>query len=269
MTPLAGHAIITGGSSGIGLATARLLAQSGMDVSLIARGEARLAAAKAALDALRRRPAQKFAIYPADIGDPDQAERAVGLAIATSGAPDLLVTSAGIARPGYFAELPREAFEEAMRVNYFGTLHAIRAAVPPMRERRRGRIALVSSGAGLFGIFGYSAYAPSKFALRGLAETLRAELRGDGIGVSIIYPPDTDTPQLAEENRMKPRETRRITRHGGLWQPEDVAHALVRGATAGRFTITPGWRIAALHRLAGPLGPLLARYFDYLARRDR
>ena len=214
-----GHAIVTGGSSGIGLATARLLARDGMDLTLIARGEARLDAAVAALETLRKNPYQAFRAISADLGAPEEAAQSIATAIAGLGPPELLIAAAGVARPGYFAELARDVFEEAMRVNYFGTLDVIRAAVPEMRARRRGRIVLVSSGAGLVGIFGYTAYAPSKFALRGLAEALRAELRADGVGVSIVYPPDTDTPQFAEENRdqaaAKPAASPRKAGSGG------------------------------------------------------
>jgi len=267
--PLVGHAIVTGGSSGIGLATARLLALEGMDVTLIARGETRLAAGVAALIALGHRPGQNFRSISADLADPDQAEQSIVTAIAELGPPELLINSAGIARPGHFADLARDAFEEAVRVNYFGTLDVIRAAAPIMRARRRGRIVLVSSGAGLVGIFGYTAYAPSKFALRGLAEALRAELAPDGVGVSIVYPPDTDTPQLVDENRTKPPETRAITAQGGLWQADEIARAILRGVRAGRFSITPGWQMTLLHSVGGVIAPLLARYFDRLARQAR
>jgi len=265
----AGHAIITGGSSGIGLALARRLAQEAMDITLIARDPARLDAALAALEAGRKHPFQAFRAISADLADPEAAEASVTTAIAQLGPPELLVTAAGIARPGHFDELARDVFEEAMRVNYFGTLDAIRAAVPEMRARRRGRLVLISSGAGLVGIYGYTAYAASKFALRGLAEALRAELRLDGVGVSIVYPPDTDTPQLAQENLTKPTETKAITAQGGLWQPDAVAEEILRGIKKRRFAITPGRRMALLYWLAGPLAPLLAWYFDRVARRAR
>jgi 3-dehydrosphinganine reductase len=265
----AGHAIITGGSSGIGLALARLFAREAMDITLIARDPARLDAAVAALEAARKHPFQAFRAISADLADPKAAEESIATAIAQLGPPELLITSAGIARPGHFDELARDVFDEAMRVNYFGTLDAIRAAVPEMRARRRGRIVLVSSGAGLVGVYGYTAYAPSKFALRGLAEALRAELRPDGVAVSIVYPPDTDTPQLAHENLTKPPETKAITTQGGLWPPDAVAAEIMRGIKRRRFAITPGRRMTLLYWLGGPIAPLLARYFDWVAKRAR
>lgn len=263
----AGHAIVTGGSSGIGLATARLLAQQGMDLTLIARREALLAAALAALEPMRCRAGQAFRAIAADLADPETAERSTEAAIVALGPPELVVASAGVARPGHFAELPRAVFDEAMRVNYFAALDVVRAAAPVMRARRRGRIVLISSGAGLIGIYGYTAYAASKFALRGLAEALRAELRPDGVGVSIVYPPDTDTPQLAEENKTKPLVTQRITAQGGMWQPDAVARAILRGVRRGRFAITPGWQMTLLHRFGSVAAPVLAWRFDSLAQR--
>jgi 3-dehydrosphinganine reductase len=129
------------------------------------------------------------------------------------------VTSAGIAVPHYFEDTPLAVHERSMAVNYFGTLHVVRAALPVMRQRRRGRILMVSSSAGLMGLFGYCSYNPSKFALRGLAEALRAELRADGVGVSVAYPPDTETPMLEEENKTKPEETKLMPRWSGPGPP--------------------------------------------------
>ena len=80
-----------------------------------------------------------------------------------------------------------------------------------MIERGRGHLVTISSTAGLIGVFGYSAYAPAKFAVRGLTETLRAELAPHGIVVACAYPPDTRTPGLDAENELKPPETERIS----------------------------------------------------------
>jgi 3-dehydrosphinganine reductase len=169
--------------------------------------------------------------------------------------------------PGHFSDLPVEVFERTMSVNYFGTLYAVRAVLPSMREQRSGHIVLISSGAALLGIYGYTAYSASKFAMRGLAESLRAELRPLHIAVSIAYPPDTDTPQLAEENRLKPHATRQITSGGGLMQAEAVAQAIVRGIERRAFIIAPGLEMTLLARLHSLLAPLLNWHFDRIVRR--
>lgn len=261
-----GHAILSGGSSGIGLALAHMLAARGWALTLLARDPARLETAGAAL---RAAGAGAVLLDSVDVADAGALEAAVARSIATEGTPGLVVASAGIAEPGYFAELPLEVFERAMAVNYFGALHLARAALPSMRRAGRGQLVLIGSGAGLVGLFGYGAYSPSKFALRGLAEVLRAEVNADGVGVSIVYPPDTDTPQLAAENRTKPAETRAITGAGGLMSAEAVADAILKGIDRGRFSITPGFQMSLLAPLAGPLAPLLRWHFDRLARRTR
>src|SRR5262245_50219515 len=263
------HAIITGGSSGIGRATALVLARAGAHVSIIARSPAKLEAARGHLASARMSSDQKVGAFVADVGHLGQIASAVTAAIAQIGAPDILVTSAGIAACGYFGDLPLHVFGEAMATNYFGTLYTIRTALPAMEARRGGHIVLMSSGAGLMGIYGYTPYSPTKFAVRGLGESLRAELRPRGIRVSVVYPPDTDTPQLEQENRSKPVETGAITRAAKTWSADGVARAIVRGIEQGAFMITPGLEMTLLGRLHSLLAPALNRYFDRLACRAR
>jgi 3-dehydrosphinganine reductase len=258
------HAIITGGSSGIGKAVAQSLARQGANISIIARTPAQLEVAKAQIEAMYVHPAQQVLALPADVSEQKQAEEAIRAASAELGSPDWLITCAGMAHPGYFQELSLEIFEQTMAVNYFGTLYCIRAALPAMKQRRQGRIVLISSGAGLIGIYGYSAYSPSKFALRGLAESLRGELKPLGIGVSIVYPPDTDTLQLSEENKTKPPETKRITATVKPWSAEKVAHEIVVGMQRKSFAIAPGLGISFLARFHSLLASGLNWYFDQL-----
>ncbi len=261
------HAVITGGSSGIGKATARLLAQRGAHLTLIARNAARLEEARRELEGARLRADQRITTVAADVADRDAAERASHAALAQHGPPDLLLASAGMTGPGYAAAQPVELFERMMATNYFGTLYVLKALLPAMRAQRRGHVALVSSGAGLMGIYGYAAYGASKFALRGLAEALRAELKPEGIRVSIIYPPDTDTPMLADESQSKPAATQAIAGSGGLLSADEVAQAMVRGIERGAFVIAPGAQMALLARLHSLLLPLLNWHFDRIIRR--
>lgn len=249
------HAVITGGSSGIGLAIARkLIAHT--DVTLVARGRERLEAARESLLRGCGRASARVLAISADVSVRVEAEAAVAQAVADLGAPTMVVTSAGIAVPGYFGSVPVDVFERTMAVNYLGTVYIIKAALPAMR-RAGGSLVLISSGAGLIGLFGYTPYSPTKFALRGLAEALHAELRHEGIRVSIAYPPDTDTPQLIEESRTKPAETRMMTARAGLWSAEDVAERILKGVSRGSFAITPGFELTALYRLGSLVAPVV------------
>lgn len=259
------HALITGASSGIGLALARKLAASGYSISLIARREGLLQQAADEIRTHRLTPAQKVLTYSADVASAPQAEVAVKAAMEVLGPPDLVVTSAGIAIPGLFEQVARDVFERTMATNYFGSLYVVRAALPAMRARRSGHIVFVSSGAGLIGLFGYTPYSPTKFALRGLAEGLRAELKADNVSVSIVYPPDTDTPQLEEENKTKPEETKLMTSIAKTWTADGVAACIMRGIQHKSFAITPGLTITLMNRAPGLLIPLLHWYCDRLA----
>jgi 3-dehydrosphinganine reductase len=262
------HAIITGGSSGIGKAVAKLLAREGANISLIARDRHKLEIAQQEITAVTIDSKQQILIQTADVAQRESIDLAIQKAIAQLGAPELLITSAGIAHPGYFAEIPLEVFEQTMAINYFGSLYSIKAVLPAMKQQHRGRIVLISSAAGLIGVYGYTAYCPSKFALRGLAESLRGELKPQGIGVTIVYPPDTDTPQLAAENKIKPPETKKITATAKTWTAKAVAQQIIQGVNRGKFAIAPGLELTILNRFHSLLLPGLNWYFEQVTRRS-
>lgn len=265
-SPFAGaHAVITGGSSGIGLATAHRLAAHGATVSLLARDRGRLDAAAEDV----RRGGGTVHTRSADVSDPAALTAALAELTAAAGPCDILLTCAGIARPGRFTELPDEIFRQMIEVNYFGTLYALRTVVPDMVRRRCGSVVAVSSAAGLIGVYGYSAYGPSKFAVRGLMESLRAELRAHRVHVGVVFPPDVDTPSLAEENRWKPAETRAIAGTIAPLHPDTVARAILAGIRRRRFTICPDPGTRALARLGGLALPLLNWSFDRKAASAR
>ena len=262
------HVLITGGSSGIGLALARQCASEGAKLSLVARDVTRLEAARSSI-ATNSPGAPEVAVLSADVSVEKAVLAALDAAQKIHGPVDVLIACAGVSRPGYFEEVPVSVFEHTMAVNYFGTLYALKAVIPTMRKRKSGAVALVSSGAGLHGFFGYTPYSPTKFALRGLAEALRAEMKDTGVHVMIVYPPDTDTGQLVEENLTKPVETAAITAKGGLWKAEDVARVTLEGLSRKRFAVTPGIQVTALAWLGGLLAPFLHWNFDNAARRAR
>ena len=141
------HAIITGGSSGIGKAVAKLLVQEGANVSIIARNKAKLDQGQTELQALKINSQQRILTLTADVAEEEEITQGIKNAIAQLGNPHILITSAGIAIPGYFMEIPVEVFNRTMEVNYFGTLYAIRAVLPAMEKAGKGNIVLISSGA--------------------------------------------------------------------------------------------------------------------------
>lgn len=256
------HAVVTGGTSGIGLATARMLADAGSRVSVIALDDADMAA-------LAEDPPGNAHLEAADVSDRAAVEAAIATSVSVHGPCDVLVTSAGIAMPGYFEALPIEEFERHMEVNYFGTLYAIRAIAPSMMERRTGSISAISSSAGLLGVFGYGAYAPTKYAVRGLCDVLRTEMRPHGVHVACVFPSDVDTPQFHNENLYKPHETRAIS---GTVKPitaERVAAAILRGIRRESAVVYPDPKTRAVARIAGFAPGTTRRVLDRIVRRSR
>jgi 3-dehydrosphinganine reductase len=240
------HVVVTGGSQGIGLETARLLVGKGARVSLIARDADRLTAAARAV-------AGDTQWRSADVTDPTAVTTAVDELVAARGAVDLLITSAGVAHPGYFEQLPLDVFHSQMDLIYFGTVHAIRAVLPAMLDRGRGGLVGVSSAAALVGVFGYGAYAPAKYAVRGLMETLHAEYSHRGIYSACVFPPDTLTPGFEAENLIKPPETVAVSAGVKPKTAEVVAAAVVRGIERDRRLITAEATTAALARGGAPM----------------
>lgn len=248
------HVVVTGGSSGIGLAAVRRLSEAGAAVSVLALDDGDL-------DRLRAENLPTVHAHPVDVTQREQVFRAVAAAEEASGPTELLLTSAGVARPGYFTALDLDEFERQMRVNYFGTLWAIRAVTPTMVTRRRGCIMAISSFAGLLGLFGYTAYGPSKYAVRGLSDCLRVELKPHGVHVGCVFPPDTDTPQLAAERPLLPAEAQ-ASAMIPVMSADAVAVAILQGAERRRPRVYPGRRTPLLARVVGALPGLTATVID-------
>jgi NAD(P)-dependent dehydrogenase (short-subunit alcohol dehydrogenase family) len=182
-------ALITGGSSGIGRATALRLAGHGVRVVVASRNAAALADIVAQAAALG---AEALAV-PTDVTDPDQCRRAVETAVAHFGRLNILFCSAGISMRAYLAGSDLAALERVMRVNFFGTLYATYHALPHIKQTQ-GSLVAMSSLTGKRGIPSYAIYGASKFAVQGLYESLRLELSRDGVHVGIVAPGFVDTP---------------------------------------------------------------------------
>lgn len=263
-------AFITGGSSGIGLALARLLAARGAHVWLAAREQAKLESALREVELARYSPVQHCGIVSVDLSVLDEATSAISKFVQSVGLPDLIINSAGAAHPGYVQELTFDIFRWMMETNYFATVYVTKAMLPGMIDRRSGHIINISSIVGFLSVFGYTAYGASKFAVTGFSETLRAEMKPLGIHVSVAFPPDTDTPQLAYENQYKPPETKAISGTAHALSAEKVAQTILRQAESGRFLIFPGWESHLIYILSSKLPKsLVLAVLDRLASQGR
>lgn len=255
-------ALVTGGSSGIGLALARQLAGHGARVWILGRRPEALAAAQRQIgDACRT--------LVADVADWAQVRQAVAEIEDAAGTPDLVINSAGVTRPGYVQDLEIQVFYEMVAINYLGTVHVVKAVLPGMLARGSGQIVNISSMAGFLGVFGYSAYGASKYAVRGFSDVLRAELKPHGIRVSVVFPPDTDTPQLAYEEPFKPAETRALSGTAKVLSAEAVAGEVLRAMERGRYIILPGFDARLMYHLNNLLGNGVYPIMDWLIARAR
>jgi 3-dehydrosphinganine reductase len=268
-------ALITGGSSGIGLAIARYLTESGAHVWLLARHQERL---NTALDSLDYGSDQMCNTISADVAVWDQVSSAVDTLESQVGVPDIVVNSAGVAHPGYFQELDVEIFHWTTEVNYYGTVYICKAVVPGMVARGSGHILNISSGLGFIGRYGYTAYGATKYAIRGFSDVLRAELKPLGIKVSIAFPPDVDTPQLAYERERMPPESKALLGITSLispkWEdtstllsPEEVADSIMPLVERGQYMILPGFEMKLVFWLSNILGSGIYPLMDWLIAR--
>ena len=229
------NVLIVGGSEGIGLALAQEFFRVGASVHIVSRSRQKLDLAEAALRALSPEGSDR-AIQTTALDVTDW--NAVSGFVERLPCPDILINCAGMALPGYIDELSISEFRKMMDLNYFGTVHVTKAFVPKMKKARRGHILNVSSMAGYIGLFGYTGYCASKYAVIGFSEALDQELRPFGIGVSVLCPPNTRTPGLAAENRTKPREVLLTEEKAKVVEPEMIARFVV-----ANFPNPPFWLI--------------------------
>jgi short-subunit dehydrogenase len=176
--------LVTGSSRGLGLALAEEFASHGARLVLCARSAGPLEQARRRLES---RGTEVLAVQ-CDIGDRDQVQSLIDKATERFGHIDVLVNNAGVMTLGPVQTQMLDDFEEAMRVMFWGTLHATLAVLPAMRARRSGRIVNITSVGARISVPHLLPYASAKFAMIGLSEGLRAELAGDGVRVTTVVP---------------------------------------------------------------------------------
>jgi 3-hydroxybutyrate dehydrogenase len=236
MAALAGrHALVTGGSRGIGRAVAAALSQAGATVTVLGRDQATLAKAVAQGDAA--------GFVVADVTDAAAVGGGISQAAAQRGPVDILVANAGGAESAPFAKADPEQFRRMFELNVMGSVHAIRAVLDGMVARRYGRIVAVASLGGLKGYAYVSAYCAAKHAVVGLVRALASETATTGVTVNAVCPGYTDTDMVRES-------AARIAAKTGRPAEEAVA-AMVRSNPLGRL-ITPDEVAGAVLFLCSP-----------------
>lgn len=256
--------LITGGSSGIGFALANALVEMDAMVILLARDPDKLSIAKSSI--LENHPTANVEIVSADVADTESLNVLRDSYANNQDIPDILINCAGVARPGYVEELPLEVYRWTMDIDFHGTVNMVKLLLPHMLNRGSGHIINVSSIAGVIGIFGYTAYCGAKFAVRGFSDALRSELIPKGIKVSVLYPPDTDTPQLTWENQYKPKETKAISGAAKPISPAWVAQYTLKDAARGKYSIVPGFEAKLMYFAGTRLGNWVYPVMDALVR---
>ncbi len=234
--------VITGAGSGIGRATALAFAAQGADLVIVDKEEDRIAEAAKEIEARGARVLAR----KVDVSDRTQVEDLSKYVIKERSRVDILYNNAGIGVGGSFECTSLEEWERIFSINFWGVLYGIKAFLPHMIERRYGHIVNTSSLAGLCAIPGMSAYCSTKFAVAGLGEALRAEVRRYGIGVSTICPGVINT-RVVADGCMNLREESRANRQAVVefykkfgWPPERVARAVLSAVRHNRSVVPVG-----------------------------
>lgn len=222
--------VITGASSGIGMATARRAAALGAQVALIARSADVLDQLAAELN----RQGATVVAFPADLRDPAQARQAITAAAERFGRIDVLINNAGQSAVGRVADVDLDAFRQIVELNVFGPVAAMQAAIPFMRAKGGGVIVNISSNVTRMHIPGLGAYAATKAALNMLSATARGELGPENIRVLTVYPGPTETAfgrnAFASQQALNELlQGVRASSQGQVDSPEFVAERILAG----------------------------------------
>jgi NADP-dependent 3-hydroxy acid dehydrogenase YdfG len=214
--------VVTGASSGIGAATAKMLSGEGAKVALAARREDALAEAQAGLEARA-----ESLVLPTDVTERGQVKALVERAEAELGPVDALVNCAGVMYFTLMQNVRADEWDRTVEVNCKGALNCVGAVLPGMVERRRGHIITVSSDAGRVVFPGLAVYSASKFFVEALSRGLRLETAGTGVKVTTVQPGNVATDLLALSGDEEALERYGQPTGAKVLDPEDVAASIV------------------------------------------
>lgn len=257
---------VTGGGSGIGRHLAGLAAGRGERVAVfdLELGDA----VRAELEGRVASPDRVALHDGVDVRDVDGLTAAFGAAVERLGPPTLVINSAGISHNEVFTASRLDDFERVVAVNLTGSRNV--AAVTRPHLRRGSRLALIASLAGITGGYTYAAYASSKAGVIGLARVLRLEWAPDGIGVSVICPPEIMTPMVEQYATTMHPATRALKDMAGTLPIDEACREMLAQLERGRFMVIPGRRARRVARMTRFLpDALTARMADRVVRRAR
>ena len=262
------NVVVTGGSYGIGKEIARALLKEGANVFTIARNKEKL---DASVEGLQKdaRPNRTAKGYAGDVGDWPVISKVIEQIASENGGIDAVINNAGIYIPDYFEKQDVEIFERTDRTNYLGSVFTTKAALPFLLKNKKSAVVFVSSAAGLKGIFGYASYSPTKAAVLSLAEAVSQELKDKGLQVTVLCPPDTETPGHAEELKIRPKECDALSESAGLMTSAEIADIFIAGFKKGKFMVIGGFDTKLLYRLNGISPRFVDFYFGRIVAKSR
>ncbi len=232
--------LITGASSGLGLALARAFARTGANVALVARSEDNLKAAAALLEA----PPDRVLAVSADLTQRDQVNAAVARAVGRFGGLHAAVSCAGQGLLGPLADTPWDEIKHGLDINLFGALHLAQAVLPHLRQQADSQLVFISSILGLRGFPRSAIYSAAKFGVAGLAESLRLELKKDRVHVLIVCPGRLATPFLDRARTLDGKKGLKVER---ALDPDVVAARIVAAMSAHKRMLILPFSARLLH----------------------
>lgn len=277
------HVVITGGSSGLGIALAQDSLNLGAShITLIARKMDQL---EKAAKALKHNSNQQIHLFSADVTNYESLKAAFDSIAKTGAKIDYLFPNAGYARPGLYDELEYTDYDNLIKTNYLGAVYTCKLARPLMAKD--SHITFSGSVCSTLSFIGYAAYGPSKYALKGFADSIRNEFCTDGINIHMGILSSMDSPGFKIECQTKPKPCADIEGTVKLFTPEEISDHLLKGISRGDYCICMEPLVYILYALGasvcpsdnilldialGPLIPIVrilgTLYLDFFVKRE-